>query len=559
MQIFKTGQQVTRAVKNVQRLRQILTAFGRHGFQEFVTRAGFGGFVSTSSAEHVDSLTIPERLKLVFEELGPTFVKFGQLLSNRPDLIPETFVEELKKLQDDVAPAPFEVMKAQIERELGGKIEDFFSTFNTAPLASASIGQVYEATLKSGEEVVVKVQRPDIGKIINNDISILSFLAESIEKYIPETRIISPVSFVEEFFTSLNYELDFFVEANNILKIGENLKGNDKVVIPKVYRSCSTKKILTMERLKGVKITDTAKLKELGINPKELVDAGVRAFFKMVVTDGLFHGDLHGGNIFAIKDPVTGASKIGLVDFGIVGRLSPSSRQSFSRMCIAIMTEDFETLCYEYADLGAVGAGVDFDMFQREVRNSLSPYMGLSIKDVNMGQVLIKSTKIALKYNIRIPSDWMIVFKAIFSLEGLGKQLDPDFDFLAIGHDLIKTTVKDKYTVDKFMKEFNWLSRDVISLIEVAPRQIRWMMKKFNSNDFAFEVKFREFETLRKQIDVSFKRTSNSIITAGFFIASALSLNSQTDHLWKGYPIPSVIFFAAGCFGLFRPFSKNNR
>lgn len=551
MELFRTGKQVTAAVKNVSRLRTIIGTFGRHGLEGLVVRMGLERYLtSTDKREDIERLTLPERLKLAFEELGPTFVKLGQVLSNRPDMIPETFIEEFAKLQDNVSPLPFEAIRNQIERELGGKLEDHYASFNEVPLASASIGQVHEAKLHSGEEVVVKVQRPEIDKIIRSDISILRFLASVMEKYLPETRVISPVQVVEEFFAVLSYELDFVVEANTTVKVGENFKDNPRLVVPKVYRRFTTQRVLTLERLRGVKITDVAAARALGINPRELVDIGTRGFFKMVMQDGLFHGDLHGGNLFAMRDPQTGLSQIGVIDFGIVGRLSQKARDAFARMVLALVMEDYETLCYEYAELGAVGTGIDFEGFQREVRNSLSPYMGLSLKDMNIGLVLINSTKIATRYNIKIPSDWMIVFKAIFTLEGLGRQLDPDFDLLAIGNDLVKDVMKDRYSVQRMTKDFAFVARDVSALLQIMPRQIRWMFRKFNSNDFAFEIKFKETEVLRRQMEKSARGVGLSVITAGMFVASALSLQMHTDHLiWKNYPVPSLIFFFLGALG----------
>lgn len=554
MQLFKTGKQITQTVKNVGRLRTILGTFGRHGLEEFLIRMGLERYLpSTARAEGVDNLTLPERLRLAFESLGPTFVKLGQLLSNRPDMIPDAFIEEFKKLQDNVAPLPFDVMRTQVEREFGGKLEDHYAYFNPTPLASASIAQVHEATLKTGEEVVVKIQRPEIDKIITADISILRFLAAMMEKYLPETRVISPVQMVEEFFAVLTYELDFVIEANTTQKVAENFKDNPRIVIPKVYRQLTTTRVLTLQRLRGVKVTEVAALNAAGINPKEVVDIGARGFFKMVLSDGLFHGDLHGGNLFAMRDAETGQSKIGVIDFGITGRLSQKARDTFSRMMIAIVMEDYETLCYEYAEIGASGTGIDFDGFQREVRNSLSPYMGLSLKDMNIGAVLINSTRIAVKYNIKIPGDWMTVFKAIFTLEGLGRQLDPDFDLLGIGHELVKDLVKDRYSLPRLTRDAAFILRDVNALLQVAPRQIRWMFRKFNSNDFAFELKFKETEVVRRQLERSARGVGFSIIVAGFFIAAALSLQMPTTHLiWGYYPVPSLIFFFLGVIGFVR-------
>ena len=370
------------------------------------------------------------------------------------------------------------------------------------------------------------------------------------EKYLPEMRVISPVQIVQEFFALLTYELDYVIEMNTTIRMAENFKDNSRVKIPRVYRSLSTSRILTLEKLNGIRITEVDKLREAGINAAELVDIGARAFFKMVMQDGLFHGDLHGGNLFGMRNPVTGESQIGVIDFGMVGRLSQKARDAFARMVMALVSEDYETLCYEYAELGAIGAGVDFDGFQREVRNSLAPYMGLSLKDINMGLILINSTRVAVKYNIKIPSDWMIVFKAIFTLEGLGRQLNADFDFMAISGELVRDIVKDRYSLPRMGKEFAWLARDLNALLQVMPRQIRWMFRKFNANDFAFELKFKETEVVRRQMERSARGIGLSILCGSFFIAAALSLQMKTDHLvWKYYPVPSLIFFFLGAVG----------
>ncbi len=552
MQIFKTGIQITQTVKNVQRLRTILGVFGRYGLEEFLVRMGLQKYIPAAvRAEGVEQRTLPERLRLAFEELGPTFVKLGQILGNRPDMLPDAFIEEFKKLQDNVPPVSFDQMKPLIEKELGATIDSKFSYFNQTPIAAASIGQVYEARLNTGEEVVVKVLRPEIEEVIKNDVAILSFLAAAMEKYIPEAKVISPVQMVEEFFAILNNETNFVIEANTTIKVGENFKSNDRIKIPKVYRNFSSQRVLTLERLHGIRITEVEKLRAQSIDPKELVTIGAKAFFKMVMQDGLFHGDLHGGNLFALKNNKTGEPQIGVIDFGIVGRLSASSRDTLGRMVMALVTEDYDTLCYEYAELGAVGTSVDFPAFQREVRNSLAPYMGLSLRDVKIGQVLINSTRIATKYNIRIPGDWMIVFKAMFSLEGLGRQLDPDFDFLGIGHELIKDTIKDKFSLEKITKDFSYVARDLTALIQVAPRQIRWMFRKFNSNDFAFEIQLKDVETLRRQVEKSSKGIGFAIMSAGFVMAGAISLQVSSQAMWKGYPVISGTLFLFGFLGFF--------
>ncbi len=547
MKWIQRGRQLGQAVKNVQRLRQILAVFAKYGFVDVVDRMNLGKFLPTrlqAYAEAQADKSTQERLRLAFEELGPTFVKFGQLLSTRPDLLPEPFIEEFTKLQDSVQPLTYEVVRQIVESELKRKIEDTYSSFDPNPLAAASIGQVHCAQLTSGEKVVVKVQRPEIEKIIDTDVSLLAFLAGLLEKYVPETRVIAPRIVVNEFFRTLSYELDFVVESNNMGKMAQNLSSIPEIVIPKVYKQYCTNKVLTLERLEGIRVNDLKALDAAGIDRKRIVEVGAKAFFKSVMIDGLFHGDLHGGNLFILP-----GNKLGIIDFGIVGRLSQRSRDQLATMVMALMSEDYEMLCYQYAELGAAGPSIDFEGFQRETRNALAPYMGLSIKDLNAGKILIEATKIAAQYDIQVPGDWMIVFKAILTIEGMGRTLDPDFDLLSMGQDLVKDLVKNQYSMQRITKDFMYVAKDIASLVQVLPRQIRWMFRKFNSNDFAFEIKVPEVEDLRKQLDLNGRRMSLSVLVAGLFIASSLALQHSSEKMVGDYPLLAVIYFTVG--GLF--------
>ena len=544
MKWIKTGRQLGQAVKNVQRLRQILTVFAKHGFGEFVDRMDLGKFLPGrlgAFAESQADKTTPERLRLAFEELGPTFVKFGQLLSTRSDLLPESFIEEFTRLQDHVQPLSFEVVKKVVESELNQKIEIAFAEFNPIPLAAASIGQVHEARLPSGDRVVVKVQRPESEKIIDTDISLLAFLAGLLEKYVPETRVVDPTMVVEEFFKTLAFELDFVVEANNIKKIAENTVGILDVVLPKVYKSLSTHKILTLEKFEGVRVNDLKALDQAGIDRKKIVELGAKTFFKWVMIDGLFHGDLHGGNLFILP-----GNRLGIIDFGIVGRLSQKSRDQLANMVMALLTEDYENLCYEYAELGASEASIDFEGFQREIRNTLSPYIGLSLEEMNIGRILIEATKIATRFNIKVPGDWMLVFKAILTIEGMGRALDPEFDLLLIGQELVKDLAKNQYSPQRISKDFAWLLRDVSNLMKILPRQIRLMFKKFNSNNFAFEIKIPELIGIQSQLDKNGKRLTVGVMTAGLFIAASIAQTAPVGRMVLGYPLFSVIYNLAG-------------
>ncbi len=557
MKWIKTGRQIGQAVKNVQRLRQVIAVFAKHGFADILGRMDLGRFLP-SRLDFLSELQTEKsaavRLRESFEELGPTFIKFGQLLSMRSDLLPEAFIEEMVKLQDNVQPLSYDVIKGVIEKELHQKIGDHFSFINSEPLAAASISQVHEAKLKTGESVVIKVQRPEIAKIIETDVSLLAFLATLAEKYIPELRVIGPKTIVDEFFRTLSYELNFYVEANNMAKISENLSSFPDIVIPKVYKNLSTGKVLTLEKLDGIRLNNIKALDAAGVDKKKIVEMGAKAFFKTVMIDGLFHGDLHGGNLFVLK-----GSKLGTIDFGIVGRLSQRSRDQLANMVMSLITEDYENLCYQYAELGAASASIDFDSFQREVRNNLSPYLGLSLAELNVGKVLIEATKIAVRYNVKVPGDWMMVFKAILTMEGMGRTLDPGFNMIALGQELVRDLVKNQYSMERFSKEFVWAAKDLALLLQVLPRQIRWMFKKFNSNDFAFEIKSPELERIRLQMDLNASKMSQSIIAAGLFMASALTVHHGSSLKPDEYSLESVVFFFLG-FGLMvRALLKRNR
>ncbi len=545
---IRRSRQFGQAVKNVQRLKQIISVFAKHGFVDVVERVNLSKFLparfSTEASAEAE-LTTAYRLRMAFEELGPTFIKFGQLLSTRSDLLPDSFIEEFTKLQDNVQPLPYEAVKAVVERELGGKLEAIFSTFSEAPLAAASIGQVHEAELPGGQRVVVKVQRPEIGKIIDTDVSLLAFLAGLLEKYVPETRIVDPRIVVNEFFRTLSYELDFKVEANNMTKMAENMHGFPDIVIPRVFKQLSTHRVITLEKLDGIRVNDLKALDVANVDRKRIVELGARAFFNSVMIDGLFHGDLHGGNLFILS-----GNRLGIIDFGIVGRLSQKSRDQLASMVMSLLTEDYENLCYEYAELGGTGSSIDFDAFQRDVRNTLSPYMGLSLSELNVGRVLIEATKIAARYHVKVPGDWMMVFKAILTIEGMGRTLDPDFDLLAMGEDLVKDLVKKQYSMQRLSKESLFMAKDMIALLQVLPRQVRWMLRKFNSNDFAFEVKSPDFQDLRVQMDRNGRRISQSILVAGLFISASIALQRDVGDTIGGYPIFFVVFFAIGFFFL---------
>lgn len=553
MKILSTGRQIGLAVKNVPRVRQIVAVFSRYGFSDLIERTDFGRFLPgllTRYTADLANLSTPERLRLAFEELGPTFIKLGQLLSTRSDLLPESYIQEFTKLQDNVPTLPFDVIRKVLEEELKRPPEEVFRSLSTSPLAAASIAQVHEAVLKTGEKVVLKIQRPEIRRIIEQDISILTGMARLLEKYVPETRVLSPQILAEEFFRTLAQELDFRVEANNMAKISDNFKNMPEIVVPKIYRELSGERLLVQEKLEGVRVTDPAAMDAAGIDRTAVVQTGARAFFHSVMIHRLFHADLHAGNLFVLP-----GNRLGIIDFGIVGRLSERARDQLATMLTALLTEDFETLCYTYAELGGSDTSVDFEAFQRELRNTISPYMGLTLSEVNSGRLMMEATRVAAKFSIRIPGEWMQVFKALITTEGMGRALDPRFDMLSIGRDLIRDLAKEQYSLGRIAREGAWIGREAITLARVLPRQIRWMFRKFNRDDFAFEFKSADVQELGRRLDHVGKRTALSVMGAGSLITAAIAMQTSSgigETQVLGYPLSAAIAFTLGLLILLR-------
>ena len=541
-------------MKGAGRLRQIVSVLSKHGFGDVIQRLNLENFTPGRlfrRGEAEETKSIGERMRLAFEELGPTFVKLGQVLSMRPDLVPDHVVEELVKLQDRVNPMAFETVQEVLNRELGFKVQANFREINSNPLGSASIGQVHEAVLVTGERVVVKVLRPGIRKVIETDVSLLTLLAEMFERYFPELRVLNPKIFVEEFFKTLQYELDFKIEANNIEKIRRNSGKFPDLVFPKVYHELSTHEVLVLERFEGIKLNDREAVLNARVDRTKIATLGARAFLYSVLKDGLFHGDLHGGNLFILP-----GDRLGVIDFGIVGRLSQRSRDQLVTMVWALTQEDYETLCYTYAELGSADTTIDFDSFQREVRNVLSPYLGLSLNDVNSGRVLIEATKIAAKYHIRVPGDWMLVFRAIMTMEGMGRLLDPKFDMIAMGEELILDLVKIQVSPARLKGEAFKISKDLISLLEILPRNLRWGLRKLARNDYALEFKSPELARVAVTLDRGSKRIARAISSFAFFVTGAILIQSDKGPHWDEFSIAGLVFLSIGALITLRINSK---
>ena len=550
------------ALRNAARLRTIASVFARYGFQNIAERIRLGKFiVERISGIDADQFTPAERLRMAFEELGPTFVKLGQLLATRPDLVPEDFVEEFKRLHDQVTALPFEQMRSTLEQQFGRDLDAVFSEIDPNPIGAASIAQVYRAVLKApagssslGQKVVVKVQRPGIVEVIKNDVGVLYFLAEQLAAFVPEAAVFNPIGIVDEFFKTLELETNFVVEANNIKRFQQNFRDDPTVKIPHVYLEHSGPKVLVLEALEGIALSQPSALTQEGLDRDEVMRTGVRCYFKQVFVHGLFHGDLHAGNLFVMPD-----STVGLIDFGIVGRLNQRVRDAIANMFVALYSEDYEQLAFEYVDLAPFNDAIDVDEFAKDLQDLLAPHFGLNLKSMNLGRLLMSSTVVAAKHRLVLPSELMLFFKSIVTVEGMGRIIRSDFDLLPHALEFADELVRTKVDATRLKEDALGLGRDTAMLVRTLPRQVRQFVRKVNHPDFAFRLSLVELEEVKRSVESSSNLVFLGLVIGSLILSGSATMFVERGHLFFGIPVVSAIFYGlAGALGLaaFRNYIK---
>lgn len=532
-------------LKNASRMRTIVGVFVKYGFQSVAEKVRLGRFILERFAKPgIEKFTPPERMRMAFEELGPTFVKLGQVLATRPDLIPEEFVEEFKRLHDQVSPLPYSEIKNVLERQYDLPLEHIFRNIDPIPLGSASIAQVHRATLIDGTDVVVKVQRPGISRIIQDDISVLYYLAEILQKYVSETRVFNPLGIVDEFFRTLELETNFVIEANNIRRFQENFKNDATVIIPNVYFEFTNPKVLVLEFLKGVPLSQAAlALEQEGTDRQTIMRAGLRAYFKQVFKDGLFHGDLHAGNLFIMP-----GSRIGLIDFGIVGRLNRKTQDAIANMFLALYQEDYEQLAYEYVEMAPYSKEVNVDQFAKDLKDLLAPYFGLTMKNVDLGKILMDSTGIAGKHRLILPSELMLFFKSIVTVEGMARMISSDFNLLDHALEFADDIVKTRYSTERLSEELLLFGRDSSHLLKGLPRHLKQFIRKVGNPDFSFRVSLVELEEVKRSIETSSNILFLGLIISSMIISGSMLFDSGHGPVVFNMPLVSALLYGAAAF-----------
>jgi ubiquinone biosynthesis protein len=461
---------------DVQRIRQIFTVLARHGYGHFVEKLGLRdsrllGIILPQPSTRTASN--PERFRQVLEELGPTFVKFGQILSTRPDLIPPSYTDEFSMLQDNVPPFSFEEVEDQVRNELGAEICELFQSFDSKPVASASLAQVHRGNLKDGTQVAVKVQRPGIKPLIESDIDLLYLLARMTERSIPELSLYTPKKVIREFERAIMRELDFTIEAANAERFRANFNGNSEIYFPGVYSELSGKRILTMDFVEGVKITDTPLF---GYDPKVIARLGLRAVVEMIFRDGFFHADPHPGNVFVMQ-----GGRLAYLDLGLAGRVREEVRDKMLLLLLAITREDFEEVAQIFYKIGIKEDEVDMSEFRADVIDICEKHFGKPLKYMELGAFIKDIIEGSFRHRIRIPYEYALMCKALITMEGVGKKLDPDINIFKESHPYLVEIFKKRYNLDRASKDLTKTLITLSSVIQGAPPQIKGILDSFES------------------------------------------------------------------------------
>ncbi|MBA3009872.1 MAG: AarF/ABC1/UbiB kinase family protein [Desulfobacula sp.] len=521
---------VGRTYRNINRYRQILTILFKYGFGNIIDALKIDQYleiglnmISRTKPERVERLTQPQRVRLLFEELGPTFIKFGQILSTRPDLIPLHFIFELEKLQDNVPEFPFSEVQQILAHEFSDQDNPFVS-MEEKPFASASIGQVHKAQLKTGETVAVKIQRPHIRKQIKIDLEIMNHLANLMERHIEDLSFFRPVKIVEEFASTLEKELDYTLEASNMERVAQQFLFDSTIHIPRVYLGRSTEIVLTMEYVQGIKISDLKALDQHGMDRKILTRQGADLILKQVFEYGFFHADLHPGNLFALPNNV-----LGPVDFGMMGFVDRRARDVFIDLIASVVTENPSATCHYLLEITEYDEEPDMRFLERDLSTFISQYLTKALKHINMGRLLQDLLKITVKHKLRLYPDTFLMMKSFAAVEGVAHLLDPDFDMVAYAAPFIKKKKMERLSFQRMSEDISRLSVESLQLLQEVPRDAVTIIRQARKGKFVLGFDVQKLDKIINSYHRESHKLSVSIIISSLIIASSLLLSFKVS------------------------------
>jgi len=536
------------------RYNEIIRVLFKYGFADLLKLVALQRVMGLENAElqtHESGLLSKppeERLRLALEELGPTFIKFGQIMSSRRDLVNSEYYTELCKLQDSVPTFPGKVAKKIFAEQIGVTVNRAFSEFDEIPLAGASIAQVHRATTKEGAVVAVKVQRPEIQPVIERDLSIILDFAKFVEKHVPDLASLNPVAVVQEFSDTLTEELDFTNEAANAERFAQEFEGVDEIKVPVVLREFSSKKILTMEFISGYPVNQVNVLKKHRIDPVILSESISELIYKQIFVHGFFHADPHPGNMTVLEGDVSGGGVLGLYDFGMMGEFSLSFRSSVAHLIAGLAEKDSRQVMSALIDMSEDGTLVDSDKMLRDVEGFSNKHLTKPLAQINLSEVLNSLLELLRSQRLRMKGNFYLGVKALSQVEAIGRDLNPELNFVLLGKPYAEKLIASKYQPEHLVALLKKLSAASIDFLEVFPTDFLLLWNRLRRGQINIPLQHKidpeGFEPLRITLDSIANRLANAILSASVLVCSSILILSGLPP--KAWNIPVI-----GLIGLF--------
>ncbi|QDA61373.1 ABC1 kinase family protein [Hymenobacter jejuensis] len=513
-------------ISNLGRIRQVVEVLVRYGFEDVVTNTTLRRLVPQKrrlSWQHAErpvfETTRWERIRMVIEELGPTFIKLAQALSNRPDLLPEPLIDEFQKLQSDVPPFDVQVAKQIIEQELGRPISEVFTEFDDVPLGSASIGQVHRARLLTGEAVVIKVQRPDVQEKVRTDLNLLHELVRLTAGFLRNQGLSNPQDIVDAFERSMMKELDYTSEARSMEQFRKLYESYTTFYIPKPYREFSTAKILIIEFVSGCKISDKQQLLAWGLSPEKVAETGMDIYLTQIFEFGIFHADPHPGNVLVRPD-----GTLVLIDFGMVGKLTKQQKYAFAGVFIGMARQDARSMALNFRRLALTADIPDMRAFEADLTDLIEDFTMLDVKEMSMSDLADRLQIIIYDYKLQVPGAVFLILRALVILEGIGKVLHPSFNTFEFVRPYGARIIAEQYSTENILSEAQYTGTQLLALIQTLPTDIRQIMRKISRGDLRVRVELSGYQLLMRKADQLVSRTIIALLAVAFLLFSGLSL-----------------------------------
>jgi len=536
-------------VRDLPRLHEIASVMIRYGWGDLVRVIGISGALERAgralhwrSTSEISQLDAPVRIRRALEELGPTFIKLGQLLATRVDMFPPHWIAEFEKLHSQVPAVPYDLLYPDLIVAIKGEPGEAFAEFNPLPLAAASIAQVHRATLKDGTPVVVKIRRPGIEDVIRADLRILEHAAKLLESEMPDARRYAPVHIVSQFRRSLNRELDLAREARNIDQFARRFADDPLVKIPRVYWEFTNDRVNVQEEIVGLAGVSPDKLRASGLDPKLLAARGADTVLRMVLEHGYFHADPHPGNILFLPD-----NRIGIIDFGMVGMLTHHRRNQIVDMLHALTRKDEQAMLQVLLDWSGESVG-DEDRLAYDVTELMQNYDDLQLKDVKIGALLNDVTALMRDNNLVLPADLTLLFKTLITLEGLGQQIDPEFHMIDQVTPFVERIIRQRYTPQALLVRGRKSMREALEVVADLPRDLQHLVRDMRRGRVRVDLDLKRLDHFGHQLDSASNRLTMGILTASLVVGSSIIMTVEGGPQLFGLPVFGLLGFLIAFF-----------